>query len=137
MSTATDLQNLYSQNIMDLIRYQTVTEPMAKFRIATLANQRDRGLNNTKIGFERGKTALFSPVEAAGLENSGAAGVHVGNYLADNARKEAEINASFEEARQQILAELAAERAYLGLAGAQANINALQTVGGSAAGGLA
>mgnify|MGYP000196173343 FL=1 len=136
MTTATDLQKLYADSIAEQMRYKILTAPMAEYNIGVLGRQRDRSLNDSRIKFERGKASLFSPVAAAGLENSGAAQVHVGNYLADQARQEANILASFQEARDQVLTELAQQRSLLALNMSQVPIDALNVVGSASAGGF-
>lgn len=136
MSTATDLQQLYAKNIYDQMQYQMLTAPLAQQRLATLSQQRDRSLNDTRIKFNRQKASLFTPIEAAGLQDSGVAQTHVGNFLADQARAEADIMASYQEAQSQVLNELAQTRALLAMSTGQTNIDALGAVGNAAAGGL-
>lgn len=135
MSTATDLQKLYADNIYNQMRYQMIEAPRAQYQIGVLGRERDRSLNDQKVRFTRQAASVTTPLTASGLENSGIAGVHMGNYFADNARAEADILASFQQARDQVLSELAQTRAMLGLDTGQTAISALGVAGAGAMGG--
>lgn len=119
------LADIYAQSLYNDLMYRDVTAPQARYSLGVVGAQRDRRLRDAKLSFDRGKASLYSPLAAAGLENSGAVGDVSTNYLVDYTNAHDDIIASAEEARQQILMELAANRRQAALQAAEAQRQAL------------
>ncbi len=119
------LSDIYAQSIYNDLLYRDVTAPQAQYSLGVIGAQRDRKLRDARLSFDRGKASLYSPIAAAGLENSGVVGDATTNYVVDYTNAHDDIVASAEEARQQILMELAANRREAALRAAEAQRQAL------------